>query len=76
VSNETDTCRKYVVPKLVAAGWNTEPHSLAEQRVFMAYFDSISAKLNHVRQFQQFTAMELDALLPSILDKAFKGELQ
>ncbi len=32
--SEADTCRKYVTPKLVAAGWDTEPHSLAEQRTF------------------------------------------
>ena len=32
--SEADTCRKYVTPKLVAAGWETEPHSLAEQRTF------------------------------------------
>ena len=29
---EADTCRKYVVPKLIAAGWDNEPHSIAEQR--------------------------------------------
>jgi type I site-specific restriction endonuclease len=27
---EADTCRKYVVPKLVAAGWENEPHSIEE----------------------------------------------
>lgn len=32
--NEADTCRKYVVPKLQAAGWEAEPHSLTEQRSF------------------------------------------
>ncbi len=32
--NEADTCRKYVVPKLQAAGWENEPHSLTEQRSF------------------------------------------
>jgi type I restriction enzyme R subunit len=32
--NEADTCRKYVVPKLHAAGWENDPHSLAEQRSF------------------------------------------
>jgi type I site-specific restriction endonuclease len=32
VLNEADTCRKFVVPKLLAAGWDTEPHSIAEQR--------------------------------------------
>ena len=30
--NEADTCRKFVVPKLQAAGWDDEPHSIAEQR--------------------------------------------
>lgn len=32
MSSEADTCRKYVVPKLLAAGWDNEPHSIAEQR--------------------------------------------
>src|SRR5678815_5482887 len=29
---EADTCRKLIVPKLVEAGWDTDPHSIAEQR--------------------------------------------
>ena len=29
---EADTCRKYVVPKLVEVGWDNDPHSIAEQR--------------------------------------------
>ena len=29
---EADTCRKHVVPLLQAAGWESEPHSIAEQR--------------------------------------------
>src|SRR6266849_4212479 len=29
---EADTCRKYVVPLLQSAGWDDEPHSIAEQR--------------------------------------------
>lgn len=32
--NEADTCRKYVVPKLVEAGWDDDPHSINEQRSF------------------------------------------
>jgi type I restriction enzyme R subunit len=32
--NEADTCRKFVVPKLQAAGWDSDPHSIAEQRTF------------------------------------------
>jgi len=32
--NEADTGRQYVVPKLQAAGWDTEPHRLNEQVTF------------------------------------------
>jgi type I restriction enzyme S subunit len=32
-------------------------------------------KLDALKKLQAATAAELDALLPSILDKAFKGEL-
>jgi hypothetical protein len=30
--SEADTCRRYVVPLLQSAGWEDEPHSIAEQR--------------------------------------------
>jgi type I restriction enzyme R subunit len=30
--SEADTCRKLVVPRLQHAGWDSEPHSIAEQR--------------------------------------------
>lgn len=30
--NEADTCRRYVVPALQRAGWEADPHSIAEQR--------------------------------------------
>lgn len=32
--NEADTCRAYVVPRLRAAGWDAEPHSITEQHTF------------------------------------------
>jgi len=32
--NEADTCRKFVVPKLQAAGWDNEPHRINEQVTF------------------------------------------
>jgi type I restriction enzyme R subunit len=32
VPSEADTCRKFVVPLLQAAGWDAEPYSIAEQR--------------------------------------------
>jgi type I restriction enzyme R subunit len=31
---EADTCRTYVLPKLIQAGWDTDPHSFTEQRTF------------------------------------------
>ena len=34
MATEADTCRKFVVPKLQAAGWDSDPHSIAEQRSF------------------------------------------
>ena len=34
MANEADTCRKYVLPKLLAAGWDEEPHFFAEQWAF------------------------------------------
>ncbi|MGD0991743.1 MAG: DEAD/DEAH box helicase family protein [Gemmatimonadales bacterium] len=32
--NEADTCRRFVVPKLQEAGWDTEPHQIREQLTF------------------------------------------
>lgn len=32
--SEADTCRKFVVPRLQAAGWEADPHSLQEQVTF------------------------------------------
>jgi type I restriction enzyme R subunit len=34
MANEADTCRRYVVPKLQAAGWEDEPHRINEQVTF------------------------------------------
>lgn len=48
---------------------------LNEQRRIVAYLDDLQTKVERLKGLQQKTAAELDALLPSILDKAFKGEL-
>jgi type I restriction enzyme R subunit len=32
--SEADTCRRFVVPRLQAAGWDNEPHRLNEQVKF------------------------------------------
>ena len=51
------------------------PGDLSEQRQIVAELDSLQKHLNTVKKLQAETAAELHALLPSILDKAFKGEL-
>ncbi len=45
------------------------------QRRVVEYVDTLQARVNALKRLQTETAVELDALLPSILDKAFKGEL-
>ena len=51
------------------------PPPRAEQRRIVAYLDDLQAKVDRLKALQAQTAAELDALLPAILDKAFKGEL-
>ncbi len=48
---------------------------LSEQHRIVAYLDSLQAKVDALRAAQEASAAELDALLPAILDKAFRGEL-
>jgi type I restriction enzyme, S subunit len=48
---------------------------LAEQYHIVTYLDDLQTKVDSLKQLQFETSAELDALLPSILDKAFKGEL-
>jgi type I restriction enzyme, S subunit len=49
--------------------------SLSEQRRIVAELDALHAEVDALKRLQAETAAELDALLPSILDKAFKGKL-
>ena len=49
--------------------------SLAEQRRIVAELDALQTEVDRLKALQAETAAELDALLPSILDRAFKGEL-
>jgi type I restriction enzyme S subunit len=47
-----------------------------EQQVeIVTKLDVHQSKLNSVNALQQETGAQLDAMLPAILDKAFKGEL-
>ena len=47
---------------------------LPEQHRIVAYLDGLQSKVDALKKLQSETAAELTALLPSILDKAFKGE--
>lgn len=47
----------------------------SEQRRIVAYLDDLLVKVDTLKTLQEKTAAELDALMPSILDKAFRGEL-
>ncbi len=49
---------------------------LPEQRRIIAYLDNLQSKIDELKKLQAETQKELDALMPSILDKAFKGELR
>jgi type I restriction enzyme, S subunit len=46
-----------------------------EQRRIVAYLDDLQAKVDALKKLQAETTAELDALLPSVLDRAFRGEL-
>jgi type I restriction enzyme S subunit len=48
---------------------------LPEQRRIVSELDALQAEVDALKRLQAETAQELDALLPSILDRAFKGEL-
>ena len=48
---------------------------LREQRQIVAQLDDLQTKADALKGLQAGTSTELDALMPSILDKAFRGEL-
>ena len=48
---------------------------LLEQHRIVVYLDDLQARVDALKRLQAETAAELDALLPSVLDKAFRGEL-
>ena len=50
-------------------------HDSTERLRIVAELDALQAEVDALKRLQAETAAELDALLPAILDKAFKGEL-
>jgi type I restriction enzyme S subunit len=49
--------------------------TIPEQRNIVVELDGLQAEVDALKRLQSETSAELDALLPSILDRAFKGEL-
>lgn len=49
--------------------------NLTQQKEVITYLDNLQAKVDNFRHYQAVVSAELDALLPSILDRAFRGEL-
>ena len=49
--------------------------SLPEQRRIVEYVEKIRSRVDSMKDLQAKTAAEIDAMLPSILDRAFRGEL-
>lgn len=73
VEKSTHDTRKLETPKLLDFAIPVSP--ISEQNCTVAYLDALQAKVDALKRLQAETAAELDALLPSVLDKAFKGEL-
>ncbi len=49
--------------------------SLCEQQRIVKYLDGMQAKVDAMKRLQTETAAELDALLPAVLHRAFRGKL-
>lgn len=47
----------------------------AEQRRIIAELDALQSTVDAVKRLQVESGVELDAMIPAILDKAFRGEL-
>ncbi|MBW2329667.1 MAG: restriction endonuclease subunit S [Deltaproteobacteria bacterium] len=48
---------------------------IEEQRQIVEHLEGLQARTDRLKALQAQTAAELDALLPSVLDRAFKGKL-
>lgn len=73
--NMTGTAGQRRVPKSFLEQYEIPLPLLPEQRRIVAYLDSFQAKVDELKRLQAETEKELEELVPSILDKAFKGEL-
>ncbi len=49
--------------------------ALTEQRRIVAYLDGVQAKVQALKHLQAESAAQLDALMPAVLERAFRGGL-
>jgi len=63
------------VPRTFLEAYEVPVPSIDEQRRIVAYLDNLQAQVDELAALQEATQAELDALLPSVLDRAFRGEL-
>ncbi|MEH1775386.1 restriction endonuclease subunit S [Nostoc sp.] len=73
VEKSTHDTRKLETPKLLNFKIPVPP--VPEQHRIVSYLNELQAKVDIMKRLREQAIKELDALLPSILDKAFKGEL-
>jgi hypothetical protein len=80
---ETDTCRRRVVPKLQAPGWDNDPHSIAAKRGFTTP-QLLTTVLDELRAFSlsasdgemvKTNLQRATRLRQSSLQRAFSGKL-
>jgi type I restriction enzyme S subunit len=74
----TDKSRGDMIPHIVLREIRAFPvpqPSLDKQREIVAELDQLQMKVDAVKALHNETAVELNAMLPAILDKAFKGDL-
>lgn len=73
IEKSSHDTRKFETEKLL--GTNIVVPTLSEQHRIMAELDALHAEVGALKRLQSETAAELNALLPAILDRAFRGEL-
>jgi restriction endonuclease S subunit len=73
VERSSHDTRKLETPKLLDFELPVPP--LMVQAQIVQQFEDLRAKTDSLRHIQKESAAELDALLPAILDKAFRGEM-
>jgi type I site-specific restriction endonuclease len=73
--SEERTRKKMIDPQLIKAGQVHFGKTRTTMGLIDVFMRSNQARLALLRELQSETQKELDALLPSVLDRAHKGEL-